>query len=155
MSHIFASVGVDGTLKLWDTTVQDRPVSSIIAHGLGVEVLCCDWNKFDPNLIVTGASDGLIKGFDIRKLVKPVFELNGCELAVRQVKCSPMAQYKVGATSFDFNTLTWDVRSAAPVEIIKHHTEFAYGLDWSPFNANQLADCGWDSLVHIFETKSF
>lgn len=41
-----------------------------------------------------------------------------------------------------------------PLESIKHHTDFAYGLDWNRLRRNQLADCGWDSLVHVFSTHS-
>lgn len=40
------------------------------------------------------------------------------------------------------------------IEVIKQHSEFNYGLDWNSLRKNQLADCGWDSLVHIFSPKS-
>ena len=45
----------------------------------------------------------------------------------------------------------WDFnRTNEPLESIKQHTEFAYGIDWNPLRRNQLADCGWDSLVNVF-----
>ena len=45
----------------------------------------------------------------------------------------------------------WDFnKTNEPLESVKQHTEFAYGLDWNPLRKNQLADCGWDSLVHVF-----
>ncbi|CAG9115673.1 unnamed protein product [Plutella xylostella] len=41
-----------------------------------------------------------------------------------------------------------------PLETIRRHSEFTYGLDWSPLRPHQLADCGWDSLVHVFTPRS-
>lgn len=50
-----------------------------------------------------------------------------------------------------FNFRIWDFnRNNEPLESIKHHTDVAYGVDWNRLRRNQLADCGWDSLVHVF-----
>ena len=53
-----------------------------------------------------------------------------------------------------FVSRIWDFnKTNEPLESIKQHTEFAYGLDWNPNRRNQLADCGWDSLVHVFSPR--
>lgn len=49
----------------------------------------------------------------------------------------------------------WDFKVGSdPLETIKHHSEFVYGLDFNLHVAGQIADCGWDSLVHVFSPRS-
>lgn len=118
------------------------------------ELLSCDWSNQDPNMVVTGGSDGVIKGFDIRKMTKAIFELYGCESAVRRVQFAFDAPYRLAASSYDHSTRVWNaLESSEPTESFFNHSEFTYGLDWSPFNKNLMADCGWDSLVHVFSIK--
>lgn len=149
----FASVSCDGTLKLWDIGCPSRSIMTV-RDADNAELLSCDWSNLDPNMIVTGGSDGFIHGFDIRKMTKAVFELDGCESAVRRVQCAYDAPYRVAATSFDHSTRVWNAQeSSEPTETFFNHSEFTYGLDWSPFNRNLLVDCGWDSLVHVFSIK--
>lgn len=38
------------------------------------EVLSCSWCKYDANILATGGSDGLIRGWDLRSLAYPIFE---------------------------------------------------------------------------------
>jgi peroxin-7 len=48
----------------------------------------------------------------------------------------------------------WDYsQNDCELETIKNHSEFTYGLDWNALRRHQLADCGWDSLVHVFVPK--
>lgn len=118
-------------------------------------MLTCDWNKYDSNIIATGGSDGLIKGWDLRNFSVPIFELYGCSYAVRKIQFSPFASTTLASVSYDSTTRIWDYnRSPEALETMTHHSEFTYGLDWNPLRTNQLADCGWDSLVHVFTPKS-
>lgn len=169
--NTFASVSADGYLKIWNMFNQDRPIASLKSHD--GEVLTCDWCKFDQNILATGSSDGLIRGYDIRHFGVPMFELKGCDYAVRKIQFSPFDISTIASVGYDFHTRyvelllhiligntsiiihclyrIWDFnRTNEPLESIKQHTEFAYGLDWNPLRRNQLADCGWDSLVNVF-----
>lgn len=50
----------------------------------------------------------------------------------------------------------WDYRiSCEAIEVIQHHSEFVYGLDFNIHSEGEMADCGWDSLVHVFTPKTF
>lgn len=147
----FASVSCDGTLKLWDK-LMPRAIMTVKDVD-NSELLTCDWSNLDGNLVVAGSSEGSIKGYDIRKMTKAAFELDGFESAVRRVKFAPDAPYKLAAVSFDQTTRIWDdIISCSEEEadaVFSNHSEFAYGLDWNPF-ASQLVDCGWDSIVKMF-----
>lgn len=152
MPNTFASCSGDGFLKIWNA-MSNRPVAAVKAHQ--AEVLSCDWCKYDENILATGGSDGLIRGWDLRSLTVPIFELRGCEYAVRRIQFSPFALSSLASVAYDFTTRIWDFKqSSEAVETIKHHSEFTYGLDWNPLRPNQLADCGWDSLVHVFTPRS-
>jgi peroxin-7 len=59
LASTFASVGGDGLLKVWDHR-QPRATQTILAHDY--EVLCCDWSKYDPHLVVTGSVDKTLRG---------------------------------------------------------------------------------------------
>lgn len=149
----FASVSGEGTLKLWNSASSQPCSATFRTHD--AEVLSCDWCKYDQNLIATGGSDGLIRGWDIRNFSQPVFQLRGCEYAVRRVQFSPHSLSVLASVSYDFTTRIWDFKqSCDATEVIKHHSEFVYGLDWNIHRQGQLTDCGWDSLVHVFHPES-
>jgi len=151
--NTFASVSGDGYMKIWSAGNTVRPTTSVKAHD--AEVLSCDWCKYEQNILATAGSDGLIRGWDVRNLTAPIFELKGCEYAVRRVQFSPHSLSVMASVSYDFTTRIWDFKqSSDPIETIKHHSEFTYGLDWNTLRKNQIADCGWDSLVHIFSPRS-
>ncbi|CAG2057898.1 unnamed protein product [Timema podura] len=69
----FASVSGDGALKIWNSHIPQRATMTLRAHD--AEVLSLDWCKYDQNILATGASDGLIRGWDLRNFSSPVFEL--------------------------------------------------------------------------------
>ncbi|XP_059470431.1 peroxisomal targeting signal 2 receptor [Neocloeon triangulifer] len=150
----FASVSGDGSLQICNITAPQNPVLKVAAHQ-GAEVLSCDWCKYQEHILVTAASDGLIRGWDTRKLQVPIFHQIGCERAVRKVQFSPHQRSVLAAVSYDFSTRIWDFKNCAePIETIKQHTEFVYGLDFNLHVPGQLADCAWDSLVCVFTPKT-
>ncbi|XP_075233094.1 peroxisomal biogenesis factor 7 [Lycorma delicatula] len=149
----FASVSGDGTLRIWNSHVPQRATLSIRAHD--AEVLTCCWCRYDQNILATGGSDGLIRGWDLRNFASPIFEQKGCEYAVRRIQFSPHHMSILASVSYDFTTRIWDFKaSCEAIETIKHHSEFVYGLDFNNNVQGQLADCGWDSLVHVFNPRS-
>lgn len=50
-------------------------------HSDDFQVLSCDWCKYEQNILATAGSDGLIRGWDIRNLISPIFELRGCSFS--------------------------------------------------------------------------
>ena len=93
---MFASVGADGLLKLWDLKAQQTNIASFQANDL--EILSCDFNKYSET-IVTSSIDKVIKTWDLRNLKAPVHVLIGHRYPVRKVKCSPHAANIVASGS--------------------------------------------------------
>ncbi|KAB0795164.1 hypothetical protein PPYR_12003 [Photinus pyralis] len=151
--NCFASVSGDGTLRIWNSLNAEGATALCKAHD--AEVLSCDWCKYDQNILATAGSDGFIKGWDLRNFSQPIFHLKGCEYAVRRVQFSPHSLSMMASVSYDFTTRIWDFKhSSEALETIQHHSEFVYGLDWNAHRKGELADCGWDSLVHVFSPSS-
>lgn len=100
--NTFASVSADGYLKIWNMFNKDRPIASLKSHD--GEILTCDWCKFDQNILATGSSDGLIRGYDIRHFGVPMFELKGCDYAVRKIQFSPFDISTIASVGYDFYT---------------------------------------------------
>lgn len=120
-----------------------------------MKVLSCDWSEFDQNIIATAGSDGLIKGWDLRYTANPLFELYGSKYAIRRVRFSPFDSNILASVSYDHTSRIWDWQhDGIAQEIITYHTESNYGLDWNRLVPNQLADCGWDSLVEVYSPES-
>lgn len=71
---------------------------------------------------------------------------------MRKVNFSPFDSNVLAAVSYDHTTRIWDLNHGCeqPIETITHHSECNYGLDWNHLVRNQLADCGWDSLVNVY-----
>lgn len=100
--NTFASVSADGYLKIWNILGSERAVASLKSHD--GEILCVDWCKFDQNILATGCSDGLIRGYDIRHFGLPIFELKGCDYAVRKIQFSPFDISTIASVGYDFHT---------------------------------------------------
>ena len=62
----------DGTLRIWNSSVPQKASMTMRVHD--AEVLSCSWCKYDANILATGGSDGLIRGWDLRSLAYPIFE---------------------------------------------------------------------------------
>ncbi|XP_056422619.1 peroxisomal biogenesis factor 7 isoform X3 [Hyla sarda] len=148
----FASASGDQTLRIWDVK---SPVSKLVIPAHQAEILSCDWCKYDQNLLVTGAVDCSLKGWDLRTIRQPVFELHGHTYAIRRVKFSPFHASILGSCSYDFTVRLWDFSKPSPLlETMEHHTEFTCGLDFSILVPGQVADCAWDETVKVYAPSS-
>jgi len=123
------------------------------------EILTCDWNKYQENLLVTGSVDKSIKLWDLRSPNKEILTLVGHGYAVRKVKCSPHYSNVIGSVSYDMTTRFWDTTKGSEnfvnnqsenLFVYDRHTEFVAGLDFNIFVEGLVASCSWDEIVHLF-----
>uniref|UniRef100_A0A8B9P1B2 Peroxin-7 n=1 Tax=Apteryx owenii TaxID=8824 RepID=A0A8B9P1B2_APTOW len=132
----FASASGDQTLRVWDVKA---PGVKLVIPAHQAEILSCDWCKYDENLLVTGAVDCSLKGWDLRNVRQPVFVLLGHTYAIRRVKFSPFHATLLASCSYDFTVRFWDFSKPNPLlETVEHHTEFTCGLDLSLHNCGQV-----------------
>lgn len=166
VDETFASVCGNGTLGFWSSNAN-KCIFAIKSHD--VDVLSCDFNKFDSNCIATGGSDGIVRYWDIRYPEFPVTQFKASDQAVRRVRFSPFHHNILAVGLDDGSTQIWDTRGSRLIDIFKHHmgcmryvtesrTEWKHigmvtGLDWCPNSLGGLAECSWDKSVKIFVSR--
>lgn len=83
---VFATVGDDRRLKLWDSRSTQRPTSSIEGHKQ--EIISVDCSPFDQYLMITGSSDRTVAVWDTRNVKTKLFSLKGHTGDVNNVRFS-------------------------------------------------------------------
>ncbi|KAI9146444.1 DDB1 and CUL4-associated factor 7 [Paraphysoderma sedebokerense] len=111
-SDIFASVGADGSVRMFDLRALEH--STIIyespAEGQSSPLLRLDWNKLDPNYIATFQVDSnQVIILDIRIPTMPVTELRGHQAAVNSCVWAPHSSGHICTAGDDSQALVWDL----------------------------------------------
>ncbi|KAI9017722.1 WD-repeat protein GhTTG1 [Gaertneriomyces semiglobifer] len=158
-SDVFASVGADGSLRMFDLRnlehstilyeVGPVPQESKVAPPTSQTspddksdiqpLLRLSWNKQDPNYIATFQTDSsAVLILDIRVPAIPVCELRGHGAAVTAMTWAPHSSTHLCSGADDSQTLVWDVSQASKEKHIEEPL-LAYG---APAPVNQVA---WSS----------
>lgn len=61
---VFASCGVDKTVRIWDTRERGRSMLSVAAHDSDVNVI--SWNALVTYMLASGGDDGSLRIWDLR-----------------------------------------------------------------------------------------
>ena len=136
-------------LKIWDLR-QPHATLSVPVHDY--EALCCDWNKWNDCVVATGAVDKSVRLWDRGNPSRELQTLVGHDYAVRRVKCSPHAENIVYTCSYDMTVGMWDWKSMTPLLKRRITPKFAVGLDTSCLIEGLIASCGWDEMMHAWNT---
>ncbi len=149
-ADIFASASGDCTVRIWDVR-QPRSTYQIPGHEM--EILSCDWNKYNEFMLVSGSVDKSIKLWDVRNPRQELTRLLGHTYAVRPVKFSPHQESLLLSCSYDMTVCLWDYRAPedALLARLAHHTEFAVGIDMSTLVEGLLASTAWDETVFVWQ----
>ncbi|XP_071574180.1 GATOR2 complex protein WDR59 isoform X1 [Temnothorax nylanderi] len=121
---------------------------SLKAHTRVVSDL--NWHPKEPDIIASCSIDTFIHIWDIRDQRKPCVSLSAVA-GSSQVRWNPLSSHTL-ATAHDGDVKIWDQRKAtSPVQYITAHLTKIHGLDWCPFQQNQLATSSQDCTVKIFD----
>lgn len=96
---IFASVGDDKKLLIWDTRTGGKARYSVEAHG--GEVNCVSFNPFSEFVLATGSSDKTVGLWDLRNLQVKLHSFEGHTDDVLQVGWSPHNETILASASGD------------------------------------------------------
>ncbi|XP_050454486.1 GATOR complex protein WDR59 isoform X2 [Cataglyphis hispanica] len=125
-----------------------QTTQSLKAHTRVVSDL--NWHPKEPDIIASCSIDTFIHIWDIRDQRKPCLSLSAV-VGSSQVRWNPLLSYTL-ATAHDGDVKIWDQRKAtSPVQYITAHLTKIHGLDWCPFQQNQLATSSQDCTVKIFD----
>ena len=133
---VFASVGADGSVRLFDLRRLEH--STIIYETPNLEpLLRLEWNRQDPNYLATFMVDSVYTIIlDIRQPCRPVAMLGGHAGCVNAVAWAPHSSCHVCTAGDDSQALIWDISgmSKRPVEdpILAYNAEGEVNnLQWS------------------------
>ncbi|XP_012235411.1 GATOR2 complex protein WDR59 isoform X2 [Linepithema humile] len=125
-----------------------QTTQSLKAHTRVVSDL--NWHPKEPDIIASCSIDTFIHIWDIRDQRKPYLSLSAVA-GSSQVRWNPLSPHTL-ATAHDGDIKIWDQRKAnSPVQYITAHLTKIHGLDWCPFQQNQLASSSQDCTVKIFD----
>jgi len=135
-TDVFASVGADGSVRLFDLRSLEH--STIIYDTPNLEpLLRLEWNKQDPNYLATFKVDSQSTIIlDIRVPCQPVTILGGHSGCVNAVAWAPHSSCHICTAADDSHALIWDLSqmSKRPVEdpILAYNAEGEVNnLQWS------------------------
>ncbi|XP_043285500.1 GATOR complex protein WDR59 isoform X2 [Venturia canescens] len=121
---------------------------SLRAHTRVVSDL--NWHPKEPSIVASCSIDTFIHIWDIRDQRRPCLSLSAVAGA-SQVQWNALLPHTL-ATAHDGDVKIWDQRKGnSPVQYIAAHLTKIHGLDWCPFQQNQLATSSQDCTVKIFD----
>lgn len=141
--HVFASVGADGSVRLFD--LRNLEHSTIIYESVDCQpILRLGWNHQDPNYIATIMLDSQsIIIVDVRVPSVPVAILNNHHGPVNSIQWAPHSSCHLCSAADDSQALIWDVSALPkPVEdpILAYTAEAEIDtLQWSALQTDWIA----------------
>lgn len=133
---IFASVGADGSLRMFDLRRLDH--STIVYESPNFNpLLRLQWNKMDPNYLATFTADSQKTVIlDIRVPSTPVAELGGHLGCINATAWAPHSRSHICTAGDDSQALIWDlssIMSSPPIDpILAYQAEAEINnLQWS------------------------
>ncbi|KAI8376048.1 WD40-repeat-containing domain protein [Radiomyces spectabilis] len=165
---IFASVGDDGKLMIWDSRndSNDKPVHDIAAHE--AEVNCVAFAPGSEWILATGSGDKTAALWDLRNLKTKLHTLKAHRSEILQLAWSPHHEGVLATASNDRRILVWDLsridseqsaddaEDGPPELLFMHggHTNKISDFGWNPAEPWVLASTAEDNIVQVWQMAS-
>lgn len=163
-SSIFASVGDDRKLLIWDTREKDRkkPFQKIEAHK--GEVNCVSFNPFSEFVLATGSADRTVALWDMRNLSLKVHSFENHADDILQVEWHPFNEAVLASASSDRRVSIWnlakigeeqdpeDAEDGPPELLFIHggHTNKVSDFSWNKNEPWVIASVAEDNILQIW-----
>ena len=166
--EIFASVGDDKRILIWDTRRENKkPTHQVDAH-FG-EVLSVDFNPFNENLFATGSADKTVAIWDLRNLQSKLCTLKQHQDEVSAVSWAPFNEALIASSSQDRRVFVWDLsrlgKEQTPEEAVDGppellfihggHTSKITDISWNPNEDLVMASVADDNILQVWQIVIF
>jgi len=105
--NIFASVGDDKQLLVWDTRGGSKPTSTVRAHDAEVNTVA--FAPSNSNILLTGSADKTVGLWDLRNLKFKLHTFESHQEEVLQLAWSPHNETIFASASGDRRVNVWDI----------------------------------------------
>ncbi|KAI9360258.1 WD40-repeat-containing domain protein [Pilaira anomala] len=166
-NSIFASVGDDARLMIWDArNDSNKPIHDIQAHE--AEVNCVSFAPGSEWILATGSGDKTAALWDLRNLELPLHTLNAHQSEILQLAWSPHHDSVLATASSDRRILVWDLSKIGapqtpeeevdgpPELLFMHggHTNKISDFGWNPAEPWVLSSTADDNIVQVWQMAS-
>lgn len=149
-STVFASCGVDGYIRIWDTrSKKHKPAISVKASNTDVNVI--SWSEKIGYLLASGDDDGTWGVWDLRQFnpqtaatASPVAQYKFHKGAITSISFNPLDESVVAVASEDNTVTLWDLSVEADDEEVKQQEQEIKELQQIPA---QLLFVHWQKEV--------
>lgn len=164
---IFASVGDDARLMIWDArSDSNKPVYNIQAHE--AEVNCVAFAPGSEWVLATGSGDKTAALWDLRNLNSSLHTLRAHQSEILQLAWSPHHDSVLATASSDRRILVWDLakidspqtpeeaEDGPPELLFMHggHTNKISDFGWNPADPWVLSSTADDNIVQVWQMAS-
>ncbi|KAG0172844.1 Chromatin assembly complex, subunit 3 [Apophysomyces sp. BC1034] len=164
---IFASVGDDARLMIWDARNRgEKPIHNIHAHD--AEVNCVSFCPGSEWVLATGSGDKTAALWDLRNLNVKLHTLQAHQSEILQLSWSPHHEAVLATASHDRRILVWDLskigdeqspedaEDGPPELLFMHggHTNKISDFGWNPAEPWVLASTAEDNIVQVWQMAS-
>ncbi|KAH6568580.1 hypothetical protein BASA50_001209 [Batrachochytrium salamandrivorans] len=165
--HVFASVGADGSVRMFDlraldhsTIIYETPAPSSAPSSEGSKgstgsgsLLRISWNKQDPSYLATFQQDSnSVLILDVRVPAIPVTELRGHTASISSIGWAPHSSGHICTAGEDGQALVWDI-SQMPKQKYVREPLLAYSagseinnMSWSAVSPDWVAISHKDTI---------
>ncbi|SCZ98844.1 BZ3500_MvSof-1268-A1-R1_Chr3-1g05658 [Microbotryum saponariae] len=167
--NIFASVGDDRQLLMWDTRGVSgvmKPTARVEAHE--AEINAVAFAPHNENILITGSADKTIALWDLRNLKLKLHTFESHTDEVLQLAWSPTNETIFASASGDRRVNVWDVSNIGveqtpedqedgpPELLFVHggHTARPTDLAWSPNEDWTLATAAEDNVLQVWRPSA-
>jgi histone-binding protein RBBP4 len=165
--HVFASVGDDGQLLIWDTREAFAPCRKVeAAHEKDIN--CLAFNPGNEFLLATGSSDQQVALWDLRNLGQRMHTFEGHKSGVYQVNWAPFNESIIGSCGLDRRLHVWDLarigqeqspedaEDGPPELLFVHggHTAKVSDFSWNPNEHWVVASVSEDNILQVWQMVS-
>lgn len=146
----------DGSIKLWDTTLNDFPIRNWTEHNK--EVFSIGWNLIDKTHFVSSSWDGTIKLWN-PELAQSLNTLTGHTGCIYNAQFSPHEPNIIASCAGDQTIRIWDLRTRQTgphgncVAIIHGHDGEILSLDWNKYHQKTLVTGSVDCTIKSWDLR--
>lgn len=145
-----ASGSDDGTIQMWDAR-SDAGAGACIAPNRS-PVCGVEFDPFAGFQITVGCADSRIYGYDVRRLVEPVFTLEGHRKAVAYTKF--LDSQTVVSSSTDGCLMMWGTDDRRPIRRYTGHVNSRRFVGLSVWRKGGLLCCGSeDNQIFVYDKR--
>ncbi|OMJ27191.1 Histone-binding protein RBBP4 [Smittium culicis] len=166
--HLFASVGDDQFMKIWDTrtNLSDNKATKEV-HAHSSEVNCVAFNPNSETVIATGSSDTTVALWDLRMLSTKLHSLESHRDEVLQIEWMATDGYEtiLSSCSGDRRVNVWDIgrigdeqtpddaEDGPPELLFIHggHTSRVCDLSWNQNEPWTMCSVAEDNIVQVWQ----